>query len=297
MQTEGTTQHTFKDVYKLVTERIIEQLEKDIVPWQRPWQTAGMPKNAFTGRPYRGLNALMLACLGYDQNLFLTYSQVNKELGGRIKQGEHGHMITWWKSAKENEDESTEQKNKGHLRYYTVFNVAQCENLPEKYLFPERDIEELPACEDIVKNMPLCPKITHKGHPAFYNPIEDLVNMPKRAAFTSDAAYYSTLFHELAHSTGHHSRLKRRDLIEMAEFGSDRYSHEELVAEMATCFLQSITGIESQFAISASYIDGWVKVLKNDKRFIFSAGKAAQKAVDFILNKPQETDESGETEE
>ena len=87
MQTDAAQQNTHKDVYKLVTDRIIEQLEKGTVPWQRPWRTAGIPRNAITGRPYKGLNALMLACLGYEQNLFLTYSQVNKELKGRIKQG------------------------------------------------------------------------------------------------------------------------------------------------------------------------------------------------------------------
>ena len=292
MQTDAAQQNTHKDVYKLVTDRIIEPLEKGTVPWQRPWRTAGIPRNAITGRPYKGLNALMLACLGYEQNLFLTYSQVNKELKGRIKQGEHGHVITWWKSNKPKEGEvQTEDKAKAYLRYYTVFNISQCEGIPEGFVIPQREEIELPACEDIVKNMPQCPEIKHKSHPAFYHPIDDFINMPKRNAFNSDAAYYSTLFHELVHSTGHYSRLRRKDLIEMSEFGSEPYSHEELVAEIGTCFLQSVTGIESEFQNSAGYIQGWLSALKNDKRFILSASAMAQKAIDFILNISAEDEE------
>lgn len=292
MQTDAAQQNGNKDVYKLVTDRIIEQLEKGTVPWQRSWRTAGIPRNAITGRPYKGLNALMLACLGYEQNLFLTYSQVNKELKGRIKQGEHGHVITWWKSNKSQVgEEQTEDKAKAYLRYYTVFNISQCEGIPDTYSVPQREETALPLCEDIVKNMPQCPEIKHKGHPAFYHPLDDFIQMPKRNTFKSDAAYYSTLFHELVHSTGHHSRLRRKDLIEMAEFGSEPYSHEELVAEIGTCFLQSMTGTESEFENSAGYIQGWLSALKNDKRFILSASAMAQKAVDFILNTPVETEE------
>lgn len=298
MQTEKPIQQPSKDVYKLVTDRIIEQLEKGTVPWQRPWRLAGVPKNAITGRPYRGFNALYLSSLGYEQNLFLTFSQVNKELGGKVKQGEHGHVITWWKTEKpKDEEEQIDGKARLYLRYYTVFNVSQCEGLPEKYRLPQQEEIELPACKDIVANMPLCPPITHKGPSAFYHPIDDFVNMPKRNSFKSDAAYYSVLFHELVHSTGHHLRLRRKGLIEMSEFGSDQYSFEELVAEIGTCFLQSVTGIESEFPNSAAYISGWLAVLKSDKRFILTASAAAQKAVDFILNMPAETEEAEVIEE
>ena len=292
MDTAKQTDQAQKDVYKLVTDRIIAQLEQGTIPWQRPWRSAGIPRNALTERPYKGLNALMLACLGYEQNLFLTYNQVNKDLKGRIRQGEHGHIITWWKTAEAKQgDEQSEEKGKAYLRYYTVFNISQCEGLPDNLTNPNREQIELPACEDVVRGMPTCPEIRHKGQSALYHPIDDYINIPKRNTFKSDAAYYSTLFHEMVHSTGHHSRLRRRDLIEMAEFGSERYSHEELVAEIGTCFLQSVTGIESEFENSAGYIDSWLKVLKGDKRLILSAGSMAQKAVDYILNVPTENEE------
>jgi antirestriction protein ArdC len=123
--------------------------------------------------------------------------------------------------------------------------------------------------------------------------------MPKKENFKSDESYYATLFHELIHSTGHHSRLNRSTLIQMSEFGSEPYSHEELVAEMGASYLESLTGIfESEAEQNAAYIQGWISKLKNDKRFILSASTQAQKAVDFILNvKFEEKDSAEEKDE
>ena len=121
--------------------------------------------------------------------------------------------------------------------------------------------------------------------------MHDYVNMPKQKSFETDAAYYSTLFHELIHATGHNKRLNRKDLIQMAEFGSEPYSHEELVAEIGACYLQSLTGIEERFEQSTAYIQGWLNALKNDRKFIFSASNAAQKAVDYILNQKADVEE------
>lgn len=283
-----------KDVYAIVTEKIIEQLEKGTVPWHVPWHSAGIPCNLISRRPYRGMNLMLLACYGYEQNFFLTFSQL-KELGGKVKKDERGHLVVFWKRPEKSEGVEVKDENekKAVLRYYIVFNISQCENIPEDKLpsTPYRIPASISACEDIVSNMPKRPVVKFKEHRAYYDPLKDFINMPKQKSFESDEAYYSTLFHELVHSTGHHSRLDRKDLLQMAEFGSEAYSHEELVAEIATCYLQSYTGITSQFEQSAAYIQGWLWKLKNDKRFILSASTHAQKASDYILNVQGEPDE------
>jgi antirestriction protein ArdC len=292
MDTTSTSKDTMqqKDVYALVNDKIIQQLERGVIPWRQPWLDAGIPCNLISRKPYRGINLLLLAGLGYEQNFFLSYKQVN-DLGGRVKRDEKGHIVTFWayldKNEENSEAEETENgKKKRVLRYYVVFNIAQCEKIPEdklptKYIRPTTSI---PACEAIVENMPKCPAIRFKENRAYYDPIKDYINMPKQKSFTSDEAYYSTLFHELVHSTGHYNRVCRKGIIEMSEFGSDAYSHEELVAEIATCYLQSCTGITSEFEQSAAYIQSWLWKFKNDKRFIFSASSQAQKATDYILD-------------
>ena len=290
METQTTAKkETRIDVYKIINDRIIEQLEKGTVPWRKPWASAGLPLNIISKRHYRGINMMLLAMEGYEHNLFLSFKQV-KEIGGNVKRGEKGHMVVYWNQGEGKQDQSapveetTDSKKKAILRYYYVFNIAQCENIPEKYLPKEREATELPTCEAIVSAMPQCPPIKHKEQTAFYNVKDDFVNMPKKRSFKSDESYYSTLFHELVHSTGHESRLKRETITQMAEFGGEVYSLEELIAEMGTCYLQSFAGITGQFQQSAAYIKGWLGKLKGDKRFIFQASKAAQKATDFILD-------------
>jgi antirestriction protein ArdC len=142
------------------------------------------------------------------------------------------------------------------------------------------------------------PIIQHKEQRAWYNPVSDIVNMPKMKTFESSESYYVTLFHELVHSTGHISRLNRKDLLQMSELGSVAYSHEELVAEIGTCYLQSVANITTEFEQSVAYIQGWLQQLKNDRHFIFSASTQAQKAVDYILNvHPEVKEDEGEKED
>jgi len=276
-------------VYANINAKIIEQLEKGTVPWLKPWTEAGLPINIISKRPYRGINMILLLMENYEHNHFLSFKQAS-DIGGKVKKGERGHMVVFWSQVenkqeehKEN-DEKTEPKKKSILRYYYVFNISQCENIPEQYLPKARETKELPSCESIVTAMPHCPPIRHKENKAFYNFKEDFVNMPKKRSFKNDESYYSTLFHELVHSTGHVSRLNRDTIVQMAEFGDDNYSLEELVAEIGTCYLQSVAGITSEFQQSAAYLQGWLAKLKGDKKFIFQAARASQKAVDYILN-------------
>lgn len=294
MEATATKSDAHIDVYSLINERIIEQLEKGTAPWRKPWTDNGMPQNIITKKPYRGLNLMLLAMAGYEQNYFITFKQL-KAIGGKVKKDEKGHPVIFWKNAEQAPEGETDRSEKGKppvLRYYTVFNISQCENIPDSHMPPPfREARDIPTCEEIVKNMPSCPPIKHKEQKAYYNPLEDFVNMPKKGSFKSDESYYCTLFHELVHSTGHHSRLNRMALVQMSEFGGEEYSHEELVAEIGTCYLQSFVDIQSEFTQSTAYIHGWLQRLRNDKRFIFSAANQAQKAVDYILNIKEEVAE------
>lgn len=291
-----------QDVYALVTDRIITLLEQGTAPWQKPWTGSGTPMNLLTRNQYRGINIWLLASLGYDQNLFLTWKQI-KELSASVNKGEKSHIVIFWKRIPKEPkpgDESKEQQYKSLLRYYLVFNVSQCTGIPE-HLLPVAQtniLSPLRQCELILEDMPMRPLIQHKEKDAFYDPDKDVVNMPKLNKFKNSESYYCTLFHELVHSTGHESRLHRKELVARTGFGAELYSIEELTAEIGACFLNSISGIGvQQINNSAAYLNGWLEVLKKDKRFIFYASNRAQKAVDFILNvQHKEKDEEIVTE-
>lgn len=280
------------DLYEIVTNRIIGLLEAGTVPWQQPWTDAGVPKNLISNRPYRGINLWLLLSLNYDRNLFLTWDQL-KAVGGSVKQGEHGQVVVFWKYVKK-EPEALDKNGKfkmvSMLRYYKVFNIQQCRDIPEKMVEPLTAIEHdiLVECEEIIHAMPNCPTLKHKEQKAFYHVEQDYINMPRKKSFKRIEAYYSTLFHELVHSTGHEKRLGRTSITEMNEFGSEPYSFEELVAELGACFLSSTAGIiNTQIIDSAAYLNGWLEKLRSDKRFIVFASGAAQKAVDFILGRKE----------
>jgi|SRR6185437_11060082 len=282
----NTTQHL--DVFGIITNRIIEQLETQFIPWQKPWSEGGHPQNLFSKRYYTGINTWLLGSLGYAQNYFLTWNQL-KSVGASVKKGEKGTMIVFWKRLQADETMKDEepQPAKSILRYYYVFNVAQIDNLPEALTipFPQGTFSPLSACDEIVERMPNCPIIKHEQQRAFYNPIMDYVNMPRQESFTTPESYYCALFHELVHSTGHRSRLNRREIVEPNRFGSQPYSIEELTAEIGACYLNSVSGIlTAEFDNSVAYIQGWIKALKNDKRMLVYASGQAQRATDYILN-------------
>jgi antirestriction protein ArdC len=276
------------DVYQIVTDRIVELLEQGTVPWRQPWTDAGIPMNAISKRPYRGINLWLLLSLDYERNLFLTWDQI-KKLGGSVNKGEQGHVVLYWKvSFKNNEGEQEDtQKKKRLLRYYKVFNVAQCRELPENLIEPldEKEHNPIAACERFVNTMPQSPLITFKGKKAFYDIQKDEVVLPQMKTFKTSEEYYTTLFHELVHSTGHEKRLNRSTINQMAEFGSELYSIEELIAELGAAYLSSFSGILTKTIKSSSaYIKGWLSKLRDDKKFIVQASGNAQRAVDYILN-------------
>ena len=288
------------DVYTIVTNRIIEHLEKGVVPWHQTWTEAGLPRNLISGKHYRGINVWLLSTLGYPQNYFLTFNQV-KELGGCVKKGEKSHEVIFWKWLEKENEETKEKEKIPILRYYRVFNVSQCDGIPEEKI-PKQELRSnnpIESCEKVINEMPSIPKIQHKEQQAYYNRVGDYINMPKIETFDKSEDYYGALFHELVHSTGHGERLNRKDLLESQGMRSEKYAIEELTAEMGASYLKSHAGIPiEELENNASYIKSWLEHLKNDKKFIVYASSQAQKATDYILNvnPEKEIDTIGETE-
>jgi len=274
------------DVYQIVTDRIVQLLESGTVPWHQPWKGGKQwPQNFITRKVYRGINLFLLNAASYPSPYWLTFKQV-QVLGGRIKKGEQSFPVVFWKMFKE--EDGGEEKRIPFLRYHRVFNVAQCEgiNVPNTEASePILKFQPIEKCEQIVSAMPKRPEINHSGVRACYSPSLDVVTMPEARLFDSSEGYYSTLFHELTHATGHVSRLNRKEITNPIRFGSDPYSREELVAEMGAAFLCGHCGIENQtIDQSASYIQSWLAKLKEDRKLVVHAAAQAQKACDFIRN-------------
>jgi antirestriction protein ArdC len=270
-----------QSVYEIITGQILAELQKGVVPWRKPWRTFP-PANLVSKKPYRGINTFLLALAGYGSQYWLTYRQA-QALGGNVRRGEHGTKIVFWKFNEyetETADGETENRTSAFLRYYTVFNLEQTEGLKALLaLPPARPIE---SAETIVAAMPN-PPTYQQGFLACYSPSNDNVTMPSPTAFHSRAEYYSTMFHELTHSTGHAKRLAREGFDRPVEFASESYSREELVAEMGSAMLCGVAGIEqATIANSAAYPKSWITRLKSDSRLVISAASAAQKAADYI---------------
>jgi antirestriction protein ArdC len=275
------------DIYEAVTQKIIEKLEEGVVPWQMPWKTTcGMPRNLITKRPYHGINFWMLLCMKFDSPFYLTFEQV-KQLGGSVKSGSKSTMVVFWKLL-ESEDKDGEVKRTPFLRYYRVFNLTQTEGIdPSKIPSSEgydHEFNPINGAEALVYNWKDCPKIELDHDSAYYSPVTDTVCIPNPRNFFKDEHYYSTLFHELVHSTGHRSRLARHEKITDHKFGSKDYSQEELVAEMGAAYLCGITDLEPiTIENNAAYIKSWIRKFKDDPKVLVMAAAQAQKAVDYIL--------------
>ncbi len=278
-----------KDVYTFVNDRTIAQLETGNVPWRKQWTKGGIPTNLATRHPFRGLNVMLLAMLGYERNLFITERQL-KKIDGAIKPEERPHMLVSWnvktEDGEEKNGETTDAREYTGPRYYYAYNISQCAGISRE-MVPDVELLPIATCEEIIESMPHPPLVKYKDPKPYYDPTTDTVNMPKKSTFASEADYCSALLHQLVHSTGHHTRLRRSGLIEMPELGCDPFTLEELVAEIATCHLQSYAGILSDFVPSPEYLHGWAEKFAQDKYLIFTAATLAQKAVDFILNMPE----------
>ena len=270
------------DLYQEITNRIMEQMEGGIILWQKPWVSSGSCISYATGKAYSLLNQMLLGRPGE----YLTFNECRKA-GGYVRKGEKASMVVFWTWLQKEDEETGEVKDIPFLRYYNVFHIDQCEGLKARHaeLLPQTVSPDQQA-EAIIANYLQTSgvKLHHEqGDRAFYRPSSDSITLPLLAQFRETAEYYSTAFHEMVHSTGHKSRLDR--LEKTAFFGSEAYSKEELVAEIGASALVNHAGLEtaSSFRNNAAYVQNWLQVLKNDKRFIVSAAGKAEKAVKLIL--------------
>ena len=285
------------DIYAEITNRIIAELEKGVVPWQRPWVsvTSGAISHS-TGRPYSLINQIMLG----EPGEYITFNQCKQE-GGKVKKGSKAKLVVFWKPLpvdRKDENGNVIRDEKGEpvkdlfpfLKWFQVFHINDCEGIEPRYYGTEEltDIEPDDAAEIAIEEYLQRSGVTLKHERqgrAFYRPADDLVVLPLREQFASTAEYYSTAFHELTHSTGHPKRLAR--INSTASFGSENYSKEELVAEIGSATLVHELGLETErsFQNNAAYVQGWLRELRNDKRLILSAAGRAEKAVNMILGR------------
>ena len=288
------------NLYQSVTDRIIEKLEQGVAPWRRTWSRYGLARNYASKHIYTGINMVLMNMTEHPIPYFMTFNQIKQE-GGKIRKGSKAEQVIYYNFYYKDENDRTLSREQAinaqqqgqeiqvlkFIKYYNVFNIADVEGI--EFEVPEvtlRDNEQINACEQIIAEMPQCPEfVTIDADRPFYSPTRDVVNMPSIRQFESSQDYYATCFHELAHSTGHPSRLNREGITNPTGFGSKSYSREELIAEMAAAFVCAKVNIDVEPLMdnSASYLAGWLKVLKEDNGFIFKAAAEAQKAADFIL--------------
>jgi antirestriction protein ArdC len=277
-----------RDIYAEVTARIVAELERGAAPWVRPWSpTAGqnVPQNAVTNRPYSGCNIILLWLArnrGWATPRFLTYKQAI-EVGGNVRKREHGTKVYFVKQlqVRDEDGEEADVRLVPMLREYTVFNVEQCERLPDSVKAGKPMRVRNPDARDTLADEFLRSTGAHirEGHgEAYYLPSHDFISMPAFEAFKGADNFYNVAFHELTHWTGHKSRLDR-DLKN--RFGSRNYAAEELIAELGAAFLSAEFGFDGDVR-NAGYITTWIDLLKSDKRAFFTACSKASKAVDYL---------------
>lgn len=293
-----------RDVAAEVTAKIVAQLEAGVAPWVRPWSVdavpLAMPSNAASKKFYRGANVLLLWAAGdaggYSDPRWLTFKQA-KDLGGSVRKGEKGTHVVFWKFFETDKIDADGEKQRIPMaRWYTVFNVEQCDGLEVEPLVKPAQPEPRAFVLEMSKALPLVEaagaSIKHGGDAAAYSPSTDTIRMPHAHKFQDMASYEGTLLHEAAHWTGHEKRLDRKF---GKRFGDDAYAMEELVAELGAAFMCASLGVVGKLQ-HAEYLGHWAKVLRADKNALFSAASQAQKAATLVLDAGRVQDEESEQE-
>lgn len=273
------------NINQLITNKLIEQLKNGVVPWRKPW--VGTWNGAYSRvmkKPYSLSNQLLLN----EPGEYLTYTQISC-LGGNVKKGERASVVIFWKPIKISNNEDEGEKTIPYLRYYHVFHINQTEGI--KPLSIEEQMEFLTPNEDaekVIHNYVDSSGVifeTKISDRACYNQNTDKIIVPAIEQYTDISDYYSTVFHEIVHSTGHKDRLNR--LVKNALItDKDRYAKEELIAEIGAAALCHNCNVQTPdaFENSVAYVKSWLEALENDERLILQASGKAQKAVEYILN-------------
>lgn len=296
-KTKAYAKKAKKNVYEIITNQIIESMEKGVGQWQRGWTVGAengvnglSPVNATTGKTYSGINRLVLSLVmhenEYKENRWVTYNQAKAE-GWQVAKGQKGTMLAFYGTAEKNPKEDKGEDEKEYYRFinpFTVFNVGQLEGYEASGI--DRPVLTTADNNEMVNRVLANTDVTilpEGGNEAFYIPSHDAIQMPPRAAFKSDSAWAATMVHELSHATKLPSRCDR-DYKSQYD-SKEAYAREELVAELAAAFLCSEMGCIGETLESHScYINSWIQVLKSDNRAIFKACADAQKATNFIMH-------------
>jgi antirestriction protein ArdC len=282
---------------EIIAARFIESIAKGVAPWVKPWRTQGgcAPRNGITRREYSGFNFFALLMMGYDSPNWFTFKKA-AEVGAMVKKGSKGTPIAFWTFLDDKKD-PTGKKKIPLLRYYTVFNERQIDNLPEKYTYQPLVIDgndiggnAISAAEDCLAKWGEVVPVTFAGSRACYSSAQDTITMPKQKDFNSYDNYYHTFFHVCAHSTGHVSRLNRQL---SNPFGSKLYAQEELVAELTAALCGQHFGYDVQ-GQDAAYLKNWIGALENDAQEIMRAATKAQKAFDMLVGKREQEEQDEE---
>ncbi len=292
------------DVYQRITDRIVAELEQGVRPWLKPWNAehaAGRITRPLrhNGVPYQGINVIMLwsaaVAAGYAAPLWMTFKQA-KELGGHVRKGEKGELVVYADRIRKTEiDETTGDETERDIPFmkgYTVFNAEQVEGLPDHFYAkaePQLDpVQRIEGADTFFAATGADIRIG--GNQAYYTVTGDYVQMPPFETFRDAQSYYATLAHECTHWTRHPSRLERD--FGRKRWGDEGYAMEELVAELGSAFLSADLGLTPEVREDhAAYIGSWLKVLKNDKRAIFTAASHAQRAADYLTGLQQTAQE------
>jgi antirestriction protein ArdC len=300
-----------EEIYKRISQRIIETIEQEgVLPWRKPWKVSNgsmehaiflnSPKNLISGKPYRGINRLILSGSKYQSPYWVTAKQA-ESCGGTVTGKPETILFTKFiKKEKEGKNGETKERTVPFLRIYEVWNTDQVNDIkhkrlseletePEEITEPEEVEEVMPAWERrarmVLETYSELPDTRFGGNRACYSPFFDFIQMPFEKDFDSTADFFDTYFHEISHSTGHQDRLKRD--IGVSGFGSESYSFEELIAEISSAFICGVLGIDNDLKNAAAYVKGWLKFIKlNSVEFVQAVGKA-QTASDYILSRSQ----------
>ena len=292
------------DKFQAITDQIIESLENGNIPWKKPW-VCSIPKNLKTNKEYRGINHIMLSMIPSKYPFFATFNQI-KELGGSVLKGSKSIPIYFYSPITKEETTlvngpsgessyETTEKSFWILKQYQVFTMEQVDGIDlSQFIDPVIDFKPILSAESLINayvENDLMP-IKYGGSRAFYMPTLHYIQLPNRDQFKSEAEFYSTMFHEMIHSTGHKERTNRHEKLKVEDIPeyhtrNEQYAYEELVAELGASMLASYTGVDTSdsFTNSKAYVQSWIKHLKNDKHLIYRASSKAQQAVDYILNK------------
>lgn len=275
-------------IYEMITERIMNMLEQGTIPWRRPW-VVNASVNWKTQKPYRGINTLLL-----PPGEYATFKQVT-EAGGKVKKGAKSHIAVFWRWLEVENQETHEIEKVPFLRYYNVFEInTQCEGLESRRGETSFEHDPIEEAEKIIEGYLDAPPIRFHSGSANYVPAKDFISVPPISDYPKGEEYYCTLFHEMMHSTGHKDRLNRPGIETVAAFGSEVYSKEELVAEIGAAMLCATAGVDnSTIQNSASYVQSWLRVLKNEKKWVVQAAGLAQKGVDYILGVKYQEEQEG----